>query len=69
MRADESFNHLLVEYQRPWKLFAFFIGLALLIVGSYYYQAPDWDVPISFIMASFAYLTAPWSMRVLVERQ
>ena len=32
-------------------------------------QAPDWDIPISFIMALMAYLTASWSMHVMVERQ
>ncbi len=57
------------EYLRPWKLSALAVGLSLLIAGSYYYQAIDWDVPISFIMAFFAYLTASWSLRVLVERQ
>jgi hypothetical protein len=45
------------------------LGLSLLIVGSYYYQAPDWDIPISFIMALFTYLTASWSMHVVVERR
>lgn len=69
MPRSESFRQLLTEYQRPWKLFALCVGLGLLIVGSFHYQAPDWDIPISFIMAFFAYLTAPWSMRVLVERQ
>lgn len=57
------------EYLRPWKLFSFAIGVMLLIVGSFYYNAPDWDVPISLIMAALAYLTAPWSMRVLLERR
>ncbi|MEQ1636034.1 MAG: hypothetical protein ABL903_05030 [Methylococcales bacterium] len=38
-------------------------------MGSFYYHAPDWDIPISFIMALSAYLTAPWSLRVLVKRQ
>ncbi len=61
-------NALIVEYLRPWKLLTLCIGLFLLIVGSFYYQAPDWDIPISFIMAFFAYLTASWSMHVLVER-
>jgi hypothetical protein len=50
-------------------LFTLFVGLALLIAGSFYYKAPDWDIPISFIMAIFAYLTAPWSMRTIVERR
>ena len=41
----------------------------MLVLGSFHYEAPDWDVPISFIMAGFAYLTAPWSLRVIVERR
>jgi len=57
------------EWFRPWKLFTLAIGIALLIVGSYYYSAPDWDIPISLIMAIFAYLTAPWSIRILIERR
>lgn len=60
---------LLREYKRPWKLFTLFVGLVLLILGSFYYQAPDWDIPISFIMALLTYLTASWSMHVVVERQ
>ena len=60
---------MFIEYKRPWKIFTLLIGLSLLIIGSFYYQAPDWDIPISFIMAFFAYLTASWSMRVVVERQ
>lgn len=57
------------EYLRPWKLFSLACGVALLIVGSYHYDAPDWDIPISLIMATLAYLTAPWSLRVIMERR
>lgn len=57
------------EYRRPWKLLTLSIGICLLILGSYYTPAPDWDIPISLIMAAFTYLTAPWSMRVLLERR
>jgi hypothetical protein len=57
------------EYRRPWKLATLAIGVALLVVGSFYYEAPDWDIPISLIMATLAYLTAPWSLRVIVERR
>lgn len=60
---------MLTEYLRPWKLFFLAIGVTLLVLGSFYYQAPDWDVPISFIMALFAYVTAPWSLRAIVERR
>jgi hypothetical protein len=55
------------EYLRPWKLVTLFIGTALLIAGSYYTPAPDWDIPISLIMALVTYLAAPWSVRVIYE--
>ncbi len=57
------------ELLRPWKLFTLAIGIALLVIGSFYYQAPDWDIPISFVMAGLSYLSAAWSMRVMVERR
>ena len=59
----------LAEYRRPWKLATFALGLALLFAGSYVTPAPDWDIPISIVMATLTYLTAPWSMRVLLERR
>lgn len=59
----------LAEYTRPWKLCILALGVALLILGSFYHEAPDWDIPISLIMAILAYLTAPWSLRVIVERR
>lgn len=58
-----------LEWLRPWKLLTLLIGIALLVAGSFYYQAPDWDIPISLIMAGFAYLSAPWSLRVILERR
>ena len=54
---------------RSWKLFTLFLGIALLILGSLYYAVPHWDIPISLIMATLAYLAAPWSLRVIVERR
>ncbi len=57
------------EYLRPWKLITLAGGIALLIAGSFYYQAPEWDIPISQLMAILAYLTAPWSLRVVLERR
>lgn len=59
----------LTEYFRPWKLITLGIGITLLIIGSFHYNAPDWDIPISFIMAILAYLTAPWGLRVILERR
>ena len=69
MNNKEGISKLIKEYKRPWKLLTLFIGISLLIIGSFYYQAPDWDIPISFIMAFFTYLTASWSMHVVVERR
>ena len=57
------------EYLRPWKLASLAAGIALLVAGRYHYRAPDWDVPISFIMASITYFFAPWTLRVLLERR
>jgi hypothetical protein len=57
------------ELLRPWKLATLAIGIGLLVAGSFFYEAPDWDIPISFIMALMAYLTAPWSMHVMVARR
>ena len=57
------------EYLRPWKLFTLAAGIALLLIGALLQIAPDWDIPISFIMALLAYLTAPWSLRVLLDRR
>ncbi len=65
----KQISHYLVEYIRPWKLFTLCVGLFLLVIGSFYYKAPDWDIPISFIMGILAYLTAPWSLRVILEHR
>lgn len=44
---------------QPWKLITLAIGLIILVCGSYYEQAPDWDVGISLTMGICAYLYAP----------
>ena len=64
-----KFFYLPAEYLRPWKLISLACGIALLILGSIYMPAPDWDIPISFIMAVLTYLTAPCSLRTLLERK
>ena len=61
--------NLMTEYFRPWKLATLAIGIGLLIAGSYFITAPDWDVPISLIMGFMAYLSASWCMHVMVERR
>lgn len=67
--VSNGFHALLREWRRPWKLFSLACGIALLIAGAYHYDAPDWDIPISLIMATLAYLTAAWSLRALLERR
>ena len=69
MQHAASTTSWLIEYLRPWKLCSLAIGIALLIAGSFYYSALDWDIPISFIMAILTYLAAAWSLRVVLERR
>lgn len=57
------------EYLRPWKLATFAIGLGLLLLGARFAPAPDWDIPVSLLMAACTYLAAPWSLRMLLERR
>jgi hypothetical protein len=69
---DDSGMHLelqLREYRRSWKLLTFAVGITLLVAGAFHYQAPDWDIPISLIMAALTYLTAPWSLRIVLEHR
>ena len=48
-------SYRFTEYIRPWKLTTLFLGIGLLILGSVYTPAPDWDIAISLIMAIFTY--------------
>lgn len=57
------------EYFRPWKLLTFACGMAWLIYGALNYDIPDWDIGISLIMGLLAYVTAPWTVRVLIRRR
>jgi hypothetical protein len=57
------------ELKRPWKLITLLVGIALLIIGAKFIKAPDWDIPISFIMAILAYLFAPFCLRIVLERR
>lgn len=58
-----------MNYTHPWNLGTLLIGVGLLVVGSFYYDAPDWDIPISLIMAAFTYLSAVWSLKVILQRR
>ena len=57
------------DYGRPWKLFTLACGIVLLIAGSYWQPALDWDVPISLIMGVGTYFCAPVSTRIVARRR
>jgi hypothetical protein len=57
------------EYLRPWKVVSLVLGLAVLVIGSVVTPAPDWDVPITFIMGLATYLAAPPTARVFFDRR
>lgn len=59
----------MTEYLRPWKLATFALGLAVLLIGGHIEQLPDWTPPVSVTMALLTYLTAPWAVRVFIERR
>jgi hypothetical protein len=54
------------ELLRPWKLFTFSVAMVLLLCGAVKFRVSDWDVGITIIMGALTYLTAPWSVRVIV---
>lgn len=56
------------EFTRPWKLVTLLIGISFLIIGSFYFDAPDWDIPISLIMAISTYFFAPFSLRAFFNK-
>ena len=59
----------MMEYLRPWKLITLALGLNALIVGAKMEQLPDRAVCVSVIMALLTYFTAPWGVRVCIERR
>lgn len=59
----------LEEYLKPWRLYTLALGLLFLLAGAAWSGLPDWDVPVSLLMAALAYLTAAPSLRVVMERK
>lgn len=60
---DRGYAH---ELLRPWKLFTLAVGVSWLLYGALNYGIGDWDVGDSLIMAGLTYLTAPWSLGVIL---
>lgn len=55
------------ELIRPWKLVTFFIAMAILIYGSFFFRIADWDVGVTLLMGSLTYIMAPWSVYVIIS--
>jgi hypothetical protein len=51
-----------------WKLITLALGIAVLMVGAYIEQLPDWDYGLSILMAVLTYLTAPYLIRAIYFR-
>lgn len=64
MRRD-----VMTEYLRPWKLITLGLGLNAIIVGSIMEHLQQRAIVASVVLALLAYLTAPWGVRVVIERR
>ena len=64
-----TYLYPVAEYLRPMKLITLWLGLIFLLLGARYSGLPDWDIPVSLLMALCAYVTAAPTMRVLLERR
>jgi hypothetical protein len=51
------------------KILSFLAGLGLLTAGALLLDYPDWDIGISFLMASSTFASAEWATSVLWERR
>lgn len=58
----------MVSYQ-TWKNFTFLIGLAWLLYGALFFDYPDWDIPVSLLMAGSTYLTADRFIQAIKEKR
>ena len=63
------FHAYITDILRPWKILTLLLGIGLLIIGSLYAYAPDWDITISLIMGISTYLTAPEALRIFIRKQ
>lgn len=56
-----------LELIRPWKLVTFGIAMSWLIYGALFFHIADWDVGVTLIMGGLTYLTAPWSVYIILS--
>lgn len=52
-----------------WKNLTFAVGLGWLLWGAVFYEAMDWDIGVSLLMAFSTYLTAGFFYRVFRQRE
>lgn len=64
-----NYLYPLADYFSPWRLITLFLGMVFLFAGALWSGLPDWDIPVSIIMAIPAYITAGPSMQVFAKRQ
>lgn len=57
-----------MKYTHPFNVTSYVLGTLLLIVGSFYSSAPDWDVSISLIMSVFCYMFATPTILAILNR-
>jgi hypothetical protein len=50
---------------QPWKLFTFFVALALITVVAPYSGDPTWDYLDSILISCLTFVVAPWSVGAL----
>ena len=55
------------ELVRPWKLITFCIAMSCLLYGALFFDVADWDVGITLLMGGLTYLTAPWSVHIILS--
>ena len=55
------------ELIRPWKLVTFGIAMSWLLYGAISYNIADWDVGVTLLMGGLTYLTAPWSVYIILS--
>jgi hypothetical protein len=64
-----NYLYPLADYFTPWRLITLFLGMVFLFAGALWSGLPDWDIPVSIIMAIPAYITAGPTMHVFTKRQ
>lgn len=53
--------------RRPWKVVTFALGTAFFVWGAGYFDAPTWDVGVSYLMSVLCYLLAPFAVDLAIN--